>query len=174
MRNLIILLIFILLTFAGCTSTEVDNTANLVNTTNKPLNVNATASTDNSSPLNTIRTPTPETVNPAETLSPVAGAYCEAIRKKDEAALKKVYSAATYQRLLADAKAGGKTTVAEYMSETEDVGAQPCATSNEQINGNSAIALVKTETYPNGIRIKFVKENGEWKMTDESPDVPTK
>ncbi len=174
MRNLIILSILILLTFAGCTSPEVENTANVVNTTNKPLNSNATVSTENSSPMNTIRTPTPETVNPAETLSPIVKAYCEAVRKKDEAALKKVYSAAAYQKLLANAKADGKTSVAELMSENEDVGTQPCATSNEQISGNTAIALLKTESYPNGIRIKFVKENGEWKMTDESPDVPIK
>lgn len=138
------------------------------------MNTNTTVSGDNSSPLNTVSTPKPETVNNAETLAPVAKAYCEAVRKKDEEGLKKVYSAATYQKLLADAKEDGKKSVAEFLSEIEDVGTKPCGTRNEQITGDTAIAEVTTESMPNGARIKFVKENGEWKLTDESPDVPVK
>ena len=171
MRNLIILSTLILLTFSGCTTETPENT---VNTVNKPANANTTVSVENTSPLNTTGTPKPETVNEADTLSPIAQAFCEAVRKKDEAALKNVYSAATYQRLLADAKDAGKKTVAELLTEIEDVGTKPCATRNEQINGDKAVAEMTTETYPNGIRINFVKENGEWKMTNESPDVPVK
>lgn len=174
MRNLIFLSTLILLTFAGCSTTE--NTPNTANTVNKPANANSntTLSSDNSSPLNTTSTPKAETVNEAATLSPVAQAYCEAVRKKDDAGLKKVYSAATYQKLLADAKEAEKTSVADFLSEIEDVGTKPCATRNEQISGDKAVAEMTTETYPNGIRINFVKENGEWKMTNESPDIPVK
>ena len=42
---------------------------------------------------------------------------------------------------------------------------------NEQIEGNTGVAEVRTEGMPNGARIKFVKENGEWKVTNESPDI---
>lgn len=177
MRNLILLSLFILLTFAGCTSTETtENTTNVVNTANKPVNVdtNTATSTTNAPALNTVSTPKTETVNQAETLMPVVRAYCEAIRKKDDAALKKVLSAETFKMLERDAKDDGKSSVAEFLNSNEDVGTKPCATRNEQISGNTAIAEVTTESMPNGARIKFVKENGEWKMTNESPDVPIK
>lgn len=175
MRNFIFLSLFILLTFAGCTSPETtENTTNAVNTANKPVNAdaNTTSSTTNAPAINTVSTPKTETVNEAVTLSPVAQAYCEAVRKKDGEALKKVYSAATYKAIESLAK-DEKKTVIEYLS-NEDVGTKPCATRNEQISGNTAIAEMTTESYPNGIKLKFVKENGEWKMTNESPDVPIK
>lgn len=175
MRNLILLSLFILLTFAGCTSTETtENTTNAVNATNKSVNTdaNSTSSTTNAPAINTVSTPPPATVNQAETLMPVVRAYCDAIRKKDGEALKKVYSAATYKTIESQAKDEGKTVI-EYLS-NEDVGTKPCATRNEQISGNTAIAEMTTESYPNGIKLKFVKENGEWKMTNESPDVPIK
>ncbi len=174
MRNLILLSIFILLTFAGCTSTETPS--NVVNTTNQVgnLNTNTTNSTGNSNPLNTTGTPKAETINQAETLMPVVKAYCDAIRQKDNDGLKKVLSAETFKMLERDAKDEGKSSVAEFLSGIEDVGTQPCATRNEQINGNTAVAEMTSESYPNGIKIKFIKENGDWKMTNESPDVPTK
>lgn len=176
MRNLILLSIFILLTFAGCTgNTETpENTSNAAPNKSVNVNTNTVVSGDNSSPMNTVRTPTPETLNPAETLTPVVRAYCEAVRKKDDAGLKKVLSAANYKRLETDAKTDGKTSVADFLSGIEDVGSKPCATRNEQISGNTAVAEMTTEAYPNGVRMNFIKENGEWKMTGESPDVPIK
>ena len=177
MRNFILLSLFILLTFAGCTSTETtENTTDAVNAVNKPVNAdaNTTSSTTNAPAINTVSTPPPTTVNQAETLMPVVRAYCEAIRKKDDAGLKKVLSAETFNTLERDAKDDGKSSVAEFLNSIEDVGTKPCGTRNEQINGNTAIAEVTTESMPNGARIKFVKENGDWKMTNESPDVPVK
>ena len=177
MRNLIILSIFILLTFAGCTSTTTtENTNNAVNAVSNSTNVNTntTVSGDNSSPLNTTATPKAETANQADTLSPVVRGYCDAVRKKDNDGLKKVLSAATFKSLESDAKDDGKSSVAEFLAGIEDVGTQPCAARNEQVSGNTAVAEMTSESYPNGIKIKFVKENGDWKMTNESPDVPTK
>lgn len=164
------------MTFAGCggntepTKNTTDAAAgNLANS-----NANSTASTDNSSPLNTVKTPTPETVNEAPQLSAVVTAYCDAIRKKDDAALKQIYAAASYRQLEVLAKEESYASVAQYLNETEPVGNEPCRTRNEQINGNNAIAEVTNESYPTGTRFQFVKENNQWKLTSESPDVPVK
>jgi hypothetical protein len=45
-----------------------------------------------------------------------------------------------------------------------------CEIRNEKIEGDTAVAEIKTEGMPNGIKVKFVKENGKWKLTTEIPD----
>ena len=66
---------------------------------NTNSNANQTTVTDPNKPtnsvLNTSKTPTEATTNDAPTLTPVFKAYCDAMTKKDDAALRKVYSAAT-------------------------------------------------------------------------------
>ncbi len=57
-----------------------------------------------------------------------------------------------------------------YITETEPLPDKPFETRNEQIQGDSAVAEMRGGSYPNGIKIKFVRENGEWKMTNESPE----
>ena len=48
-----------------------------------------------------------------------------------------------------------------------------CEITNEKIIGDRAIAHIKYDSYPNGVDVVFVKENGSWKMTDESPTFDT-
>ncbi len=132
--------------------------------TNKPLKTKS----NTNNPLDAKKTPPPKTVNKAETIKPVVKAYCDAIRTKDNAALTKVYSKATLRQLQRDMREDGAKSIVEYLS-SEPVG-NNCAVRNEKINGNTAVALVTTKTYPNGIELKFVKENGSWKMTDQSSD----
>ena len=36
---------------------------------------------------------------------------------------------------------------------------------------DSATAMVKTNKTPNGVKRVFVKENGEWKLTNKVPDL---
>lgn len=159
----IFLTFFILLTFNGCTSSETP-------TTNTAANINAnTARNTADNPLATERTPEVQTINKAETIAPVVQAYCDAIRKKDNAALRNVYTQQALKSLEADAKADNASSLVEYLS-SEPVG-DKCEVRNEKIEGDKAIAEVRTETYPNGIRMYFVKENGVWKMTNESPDI---
>ena len=136
------------------------------NSTNGQTNVNNPNKTNSS--LNTNKTPTEATTNDAPTLKPVFTAYCDAMTKKDEAALRKVYSQGTLKVFEADAKADKKTLV-EYLA-GDRVSNKLCEIRNEKIEGDVGIAEVKTEGAPNGFKIKFIKENGEWKLTNEFPD----
>ncbi|HEY8562009.1 MAG TPA: hypothetical protein VIL74_16675 [Pyrinomonadaceae bacterium] len=129
---------------------------------------NATAPR-NTSGLETNKTPTEATVNDAPTLKPVFTAYCDAMTRKDEAAIRKVYSAATLKSLEEDMKAENEKSLVKYL-EADRVSNKLCEIRNEKIEGETAVAEVKTEGAPNGFKVKFVKENGEWKLTNEFPD----
>jgi hypothetical protein len=63
----------------------------------------------------------------------------------------------------------GSKTLIEYLS-AEQVSNELCEVRNEKIDGDVGVAEVKTKGMPNGARIKFVRENGEWKLTTEVPD----
>lgn len=165
-RALLIITAAIVIGIAGCGGDGVENTA-----ANEAENANAASQANDAAndPFNEIEsTPTPEEKVEAVTLKPVVAAYCEAMRKKDEAGLRKVYSAATIRSFEADMRAEGVSSLAQYLS-TEPVGNR-CEVVNERIQGNVGEALVSTETYPNGIMIKFVNEGGNWKMTNQSSD----
>ena len=119
-------------------------------------------------PLSPEKTPPRET-KVAVTLKPVVDAYCAAINKGDDASLQKIYSTASWKFLSADARSEGKKSVAKYLSESEPIG-NKCQVVNERISGKLAEATVITQTYPNGVPLKFVNEGGEWKMTNQSSD----
>ena len=53
--------------------------------------------------------------------------------------------------------------------EDDAVTGKICEVRNEVITGDKAIAEIRADAYPNGIKIEFVKEDGEWKMTNKSP-----
>ena len=160
---IILLTGFILLTLSGCGGSENAN----ITLQNSTPNANvARANSDN--PFNTTKKSAEETVNKAETIAPIVAAYCDAMRKKDDAALRKIYSRASLGKLEADMKAENEKSLAEYLS-SEPVGSI-CEVRNELIQGDKAIAEIRTETYPNGIKYNFVKEDGAWKITNESPD----
>ena len=165
-----LLLIFSMFAFSVCGGSEEPNTSS--NKENeKPV-------TSNTSPVPSpskqgsldqdISTPTPVPTVEAVTLKPLIDSFCKARRAKDEAALRKQYSAATLKNLIAAAQAEGKKTITEYL-EAEPVG-EKCNIVNERIVGNTGEATFSTESYPNGITWNFVKENGEWKLTDQSSD----
>jgi hypothetical protein len=162
---------YILLFFAffltGCGTTEKPtNTANT-----KPANAANTTEANTNNPLETTKTPEAVTTNDAPTLTPVVQNYYEALKKKDDAALRKIYSQDTLKSLEADMKSENKKSLAEFITELEPVPATPFTVRNEQINGDTATAEMRGGSYPNGIKIKFVKENGEWKITNESPEI---
>lgn len=159
-------LLFFTIFLIGCGNSEKS-----VNTNNiKPINANAAiANADN--PLNTTRAPEAITTNNAPTLAPVVQNYYAALQKKDDAALRKVYSQATLKSLETDMKSENKKSLVEFITELEPVPDTPFTVRNEQIQGDTAIAEMRGGSYPNGIKIKFVRENGEWKMTNESPEI---
>lgn len=126
----------------------------------------------NTSEANTlaVKTPTPVAVtNNAPTLTPVIKAYCEAMNKGDEAALRKIYSVDTLKNFEEQMKSQKITSLMKFL-EDDKVGAT-CELTNEQINGDTATAVFKTDTYKTGLPVVFVKEGGEWKLTNKSPAI---
>src|SRR5688500_14810473 len=106
--------IFILFTFSGCstpeTATNSSNTA-----TNAANSGSAKANADN--PFNTTKKAEEATTNKAETVAPVVAAYYEALKKKDDAALRKIYSRETLQSLETDMKEEGAKSLAAFITE---------------------------------------------------------
>lgn len=163
----IFILLFLTVFLIGCGAAENSNTA-----TNTNAISNANAATANASnPLATTKTPEVSTTNNAPTLAPVVQNYYQALQKKDDAALRRIYSQAALKSLEADMKAEKKNSLVEFITELEPVPDKPFEVRNEQIQGDTAIAEMRGGSYPNGIKIKFVRENGEWKMTNESPEI---
>ena len=132
-------------------------------TANGPTNATNVAET-------TKKTPEP-TTNNAPTLAPVLKAYCDAWVKNDEAALRKVYSAEVVKEFEAEMKEEKAKSLIKFLESTDKVSGEPCELTNETITGDKAVARMKTNKAPNGMSIEFVKEGGEWKMTNRSPEV---
>jgi hypothetical protein len=88
--------------------------------------------------------------------------------KKDEAGLKKIFSQGTLQSFEEQMKEDKIKTLVEFL-EDEKVSEKICQVKNEKITGDSAVAKIFIDSYPNGLDVYFEKENGEWKMTNKSP-----
>lgn len=120
----------------------------------------------------TVITPTPDpSNNDAPTLTPVYKAFCEALKKKDEPAVRKVYSSDTLKNFDEQMKAENIKSLLKFLE--DDIPTGECTVKNEVINGDSAVAKLVSSLYPNGFAIVFVKEGGEWKMTNRSPTLDT-
>lgn len=133
----------------------------------------APANSGNGNAINAVATnkSAPEaTTNNAPTLTPVFKAYCDAWVKNDEAALRKVYSSDTLKALEPQMKEEKTKSLIKFL-EAEKVSGTPCEVTNEEISGDSAVAKIVSNRFPNGIKIVFVKENGEWKITNKSPAI---
>lgn len=159
---LLITAIFASLLLAACGDSGQTNTnqTNRVNAANTNTNVGVTTPT----------TPTPEaTANMAPTLTPVYKAYCAAWVKKDEAALRKIYSSDTIADFEKQMKADNIKTLSDFLSD-DKASNELCEARNEKISGDTATAEVRTLGYPNGIVVVFIKENGEWKLTNRRPE----
>jgi hypothetical protein len=134
-------------------------------------NANTASNSANSdNPLKTNTAAPEQVVNNAPTLTPVYKAYCDAWVKNDEAALRKVYSADTIKQFEDEMKEEKAKSLMKFLS-TDKVSGTPCEARNEKITGDQAMATIVSNKYPNGIQVVFVKENGEWKMTNRSPAI---
>ena len=130
---------------------------------------NGNAATNSANdPLATTKPSKEPTTNNAPTLTPVFKAYCEAWAKNDEAALRKVYSADTLKVFETDMKTDKVKSLIKFL-EDDKISGTPCEVTNEQITGDNAVANIISNKYPNGIKIIFVKEGSDWKMTNRSP-----
>jgi hypothetical protein len=159
------ILIFTIL-LSGCPSSTVPppNSATTSNTnTNAPNNA-----ANNGIVIPTKKAEAP-TENNAPTITPVVKAYYDALKKKDDAALKKVLTQDFIKSVEADMKDEKKTSIAAFMAEYE-VFDKPVEVRNEKIEGDKASAEIKGGTYVNWTKFNFVKENGEWKFTNQFED----
>lgn len=130
---------------------------------------NATPAANANSNMFTVTTPTPDQVqNDAPTLTPVFQAYCAAMAKKDEAALRRLFSRGTLQSYESQMQASGEKTLVQFLAD-EKVSEKLCQVRNERIAGDRAVAKVYTEGSPNGQAILFMREDGQWKLTNEDP-----
>jgi hypothetical protein len=164
MRFKILFIISALALLSACNpTTDTPKNGNITTTPN------STNKTESPNPSTTKKPDAPQT-NSADALKPVVLAYYEALKKKDDAGLRKIYSAETLKTLEDDMKAEKKSSLSAYISELEPAPAQPFEVRNEEIKGDSGIAEIKGGAYVNWTKIKFVKEAGAWKMTDESPE----
>jgi len=111
-----------------------------------------------------------ETANQADTVAPTIKAYCDAMTRKSDGALRAVYSSSSLKELDAKIKSGGYKGLADYF-EAEQVSNRLCEVRNEVITGDIAIAELKTEGAPNGFKVKLIREGGAWKLTTESPEL---
>lgn len=154
--------------FVGCGGGPTN-----VNSSNANAGNTNIAKSNTNNPL-AVTTPTPEqTTNNAPTLTPVYKAYCAAMVKKDEAAIRKMYSQDTLKNFEQQMKDAGVKTLVKFL-EDDGVTNELCEVSNEQIQGDTAVARIRTTGYPNGIPVIFVKENGKWKLTNRDPNIDAK
>jgi hypothetical protein len=165
------LIIFItLLSFAVFFSACGGGADNTANATNTKANANAPAPNSNGG-IETTKKPEAATTNDAPTLKPVVVAYYDALKKKDDAALKAVLSAELIKSIEEDMKSEKKIKFAEFVAETDEIPEKGIEVRNEKINGDKGVAEVKGGTYLNWTAIAFVREGGVWKMSNESPDI---
>jgi hypothetical protein len=148
----------------GCGGSGTTNTSNA-----NIANSNA-AKANSNSPVAVNKAVRAETTNNAPTLTPVFMAYCQAMEKKDEAGIRKVYSKDTLESFAENMKAEKSKSLVDYLS-SDNVSTKLCEIRNEVITGDTAVAEVRTEGMPNGVKVVFVKEGAEWKLTNRSPEL---
>src|SRR5207237_5342087 len=120
--SILLTILTLTILFTGCPSGEQPN-AN-PKSTNTNTNVPANNPT-NSGVTTPTRTPDAPTANNAPTLTPVVRGYYDALKKKDDAGLRKVLSADFIKSLETDMKEEKKTNLAAFAAETDKVPATP-------------------------------------------------
>lgn len=160
----LVIAFFAVLTGCGGTEPAANQPANA---NAKPANTTTANSNDPMVPVT--RTEAPKT-NDAPTISPVVAAYYDALRTKNDAALKAVLTDDVIRSIEADMKEENRKDFAAFVAEYETMPKTPVEVRNEQITGNKATAEIKGGTYANWTAMVFVNDGGKWKWTGESPD----
>jgi hypothetical protein len=159
---------------SGCGSSPANNTGNAAkaNTANTAGPTNSTTSPANvDSAVATTTKPEAATENAAPTITPVVRAYYDALKRKDDAALQAVLSAAFIKSVQDDMKAEKKTGMAAYLAQYDTIPEKPVEVRNERIEGDKAVAELKGGAYIKWTAFSFIKENGSWKFTGGSPEI---
>jgi hypothetical protein len=161
----LVIALFTMLT--GCGGSPVANGLPNTNTNSTAANTVAPNPNDTMQPTKKVDAPT---TNNAPTISPVVAAYYEALKTKNDAALKAVLTDEVIRSILADMEEEKRTDFAGFVAEYETMPKTPVEVRNEQITGNKAVAEIKGGTYANWTPMVFINDGGKWKWTGESPD----
>jgi hypothetical protein len=136
-------------------------------TTNTPKNStptpNVASNSNKSSTLGTNKEAEKPKVDDADSIKPTVDGFYEALKKKDEAGVKKYLSAAALKYYETEGKAEKKTWFA-FLLESEDPVDAKREVRNEKISGDKATVEIKGGPLGNWTEISFVKENNEWKF----------
>jgi len=164
--SILTITVLAIISMSGCGGEAPVNNAAAPSNNANAANVQKPAANDPTA----VTTPTPDQVtNSAPTLTPVYKAFCSAVVKKDDAAIRKFYTADTLKAFEEDMRSEGIKTMTEFLKD-EKISNATCEISNERMKGDKAVARIKTPAYPNGYEVLFVKEGGEWKMSSISPE----
>lgn len=138
------------------------------NTNNTNGNV---ASVNANNPLGTTKAPETETINNAPTLGPVVQAYYDALKKKNDAAVREVMSADFLKRTEEDMKTEKRKDLTGFLAEYDTIPDKPLEVRNEKIEGEKGVADLRGGAYKTWTAFAFVKEGGKWKLTGGSPAI---
>ncbi len=145
----ITVLLMFALTFGACSSTQIQNTANV----NQPTN--QAKATNESSPSSQTGLG-----SPTETLK----TFADATKRKDAETIKKTLSKSTMKVIEESAKQQN-ISVNEMLTKAEDPeGKDLPETRNEKIDGDKATLEVKDDITGKFDVMPFVKEDGGWKI----------
>lgn len=147
---------------AGCG----DAGSNVSNAKTNAVNANIT---NTNSALETTKKTEAPTTNNAPTLTPVVLAYYDALKKKDDAALRNLLSKDFLKYVESEMKEDKIASLAEYMAESNTD--KPVEVRNEKIDGNKGYAEIRGGAYANWTPFDFINENGLWKFTGGSADL---
>ena len=140
------------------------------NTSNMNAGNTANAAVANTNNPLAVSTPTPEqTANNAPTLTPVVHAFYDALRNKDDAALRRVLARDFIRSIEADMREEKRKDMAAFMAELDKVPDKPVEVRNERIQGDRGVAEIRGGAYPNWTPFGFVREDGLWKFSGGSP-----
>jgi hypothetical protein len=146
---------------AGCGGAETPTNGGNRNVAN--TNSNAGAANSNN-PLGTTKTPEAATSNSAPTLSPVVQGYYDALRRKDEAGVRKFLSQSALKYWQNEMKTEKKNSLLAILEDSEAPVGDKREVRNETIQGDNGYAEIRGGSLGVWTRIKFVRENGEWKF----------
>jgi len=142
---------------------------------NNGSNISNTSTNNSSIPTNLTPTKKPETatVNDAPTLGPVVQQYYNALKTKDDAALRETLTKDFVSRIEQDMKEEKvKGGIAEFVAKEDQYRPeQAIEVRNEKFEGDKGVAELRGGAYKNWTSFAFAKENGKWKFTGGSPDL---
>jgi hypothetical protein len=146
-------------------------TATTKNAGNSSTASSGANSGQNANAFTTTKTPEAATTNTGESIAPVVEGYCAALRKKDETGLKKFLSQAAIKYWETESKSD-KQPILKLIADVEEPLDEKREVRNEKITGETAIAELKGGPYGVWTKVKFIKENGEWKFASplDSPE----